>query len=110
MDPGFLRWSRFERPLYSLRRSVLSCSNKGSRPSFVKTHLNHKGVFGDTDMSTTDKTMGSPSLKSSGDVGDVSCIEAPKAADGTRSEYEEYLELKREFQGDRLKKLIRKVE
>ena len=79
----------------------------------MKTHLNHKGVFGDTDMSTTDKTMGSPSLKSSGDVGDVgdvSCLEAPKAADGTRSEYEEYLELKREFQGDRLKKLIRKVE
>lgn len=48
--------------------------------------------------------------KSSGELGQASFIDAPKASDGARTEYDEYVDLKREFQGDRFKKLMRKVE
>lgn len=54
--------------------------------------------------------METPVPKSSGELGQSSFVEVPKGADGARTEYDEYLDLKRDFQGDRFKKLIRKVE
>lgn len=62
------------------------------------------------DMASADSPMETPAPKSSGELGQASFIEGQKGSDGARTEYDEYLDLKREFDGDRLKKLIRKVE
>lgn len=61
-------------------------------------------------MSTSNGAMEVSAPKSSEELGHDSCIEAPKASAGHSSEYEEYLDLKREFEGERLTKLLRKVE
>ncbi|KAF5008355.1 hypothetical protein FDECE_5398 [Fusarium decemcellulare] len=60
--------------------------------------------------SLPEKMTNRPTSRASGEIGPEKTLDALKQSDGPRTEYEEYLDLSREFTGKRLSKLIQKVE